>query len=222
MIVAHCVYTQNLISSSRKVHDFSVQEFIQDACEAGKLGIPYIVTHTGSYKGSSPAQGLERLIESLKSILDRIPPEVTVLLENSASSTNSLGYRLEELAAVFEKLKTRQNIGLCLDTCHMFAAGYDIRKKEVVETVVKEINSTIGMHRLKVIHLNDSKFDIGTFKDRHQHIGKGKIGLVGIKNVLGQKEFSRAVFILETPKDAEEDDAKNLSVVRKVYKQCTS
>lgn len=217
--VAHCVYTQNLVSASKKVYQFSIEEFIKDCIEAGRLGIPYIITHTGSYKGSTHQEGVERLTKALRTILSAIPKTVCVLLENSALMTNSIGYRIQDLSVVFDALHSHANIGICLDTCHLFAAGYDIRKKEVVEALVQEIKGSVGIRRLKIIHLNDSKFDMGTYKDRHQHIGKGKIGNTGIKNILSQKEFSRAGFILETPKDTEEDDAMNLAAVKKLYQQ---
>jgi len=220
-VVGHCVYTQNLISSSKKVYRFSIDEFVEDAKEAAKLDIRYLVTHTGSYKGATHEEGMKRLTASLTSILGSIPSSVRVLLENSAGTAHSLGSTIRELGRILNNLKRPQNLGICLDTCHLFAAGYDLRRGEAVETLFSEIKKYVGITRLGLIHLNDSKYDAGAFKDRHEHIGKGKIGLTGIKSILRRKELARAGFILETPKETEDDDSMNLAAVRKLFEKST-
>jgi len=214
---AHCVYTQNLMAASEKIYGFSIDEFIKDAQQASTLGIPYIITHTGSYKDSSAHAGMQRFVAALHTIVKAIPDDVTVLIENSGTLTNSMGYSIKDLAVLFDKISALKNVGLCLDTCHLFAAGYDIRRRDVVDAVIADLRKAVGLKKVKIIHVNDSKYDLGSFKDRHHHLGKGKIGLEGIKNIVTCKAFAHAGFILETPKDTENDDEMNLTMLRRLY-----
>lgn len=215
--VAHCVYTQNLMAASDKVYGFSIDEFIKDAQQASFLGIPYIITHTGSYKDSSAHAGMQRFIAALHAIVKAIPEDVTVLIENSGTLTHSMGYCVKDLEVLFDKISGLKNVGLCLDTCHLFAAGYDIRRKDIVEAFLAELKKAVGLKKVKIIHVNDSKHDLGSFKDRHHHLGKGKIGLEGIKNIITCKAFAHAGLILETPKDTERDDEININTLRRLY-----
>jgi deoxyribonuclease-4 len=174
------------------------------------------VTHFGSAGKDSRDAALNRVILALREVLEK-PTAVSVLLENGSGAGNSLGSGFEELAAIITGVGQKKNLGVCFDTCHGFAAGYDLRTPRAVAALTNEISCTIGRKRLSLLHLNDGKGSLGSHLDRHEHIGKGKIGFRGFKNMLGHPFFRGLPMILETPKDSPDADRKNLMRIRRIY-----
>ncbi|MEM7816477.1 MAG: deoxyribonuclease IV [Candidatus Aenigmatarchaeota archaeon] len=217
-IVAHIPYTLNLATSKNRFHKITIKEFIQDLIEIDKLGIQYLVTHMGSYKGTTEADGLFRVIEALRKILEATKDSKTmILLENTSGSGNWLGYNFVHQHIVLENLNWINRVGICLDTAHAWSAGYRIDDLEGLNTLIEEIDKKIGLDRLKIVHLNDTKEKLNSRRDRHFHIGEGLIGEKGFYNILNHQKLKNLPFILETPKKSEEDDIRNLETVRRLY-----
>ena len=152
----------------------------------------------------------------MNEILKNSPQDVTILLENTAGSGSSLGYKFEHLGKIINGVKKNDKLGVCLDTCHTFTAGYDFRTEKGLNNLLKEFDSIVGLNRLKLVHLNDSKAKLGSKIDRHEHIGKGEIGLAALKRFINHPELKDLPYILETPKKTPKDDPMNLAVVRKI------
>lgn len=198
-LVAHASYLPNLASPNDEVYRLSLQS-IQDElerCEA--LGIPYLVLHMGSHLGAGFETGFRRLVSACKAILDKFGGKTMLLLENMSGQANSMGSKLQDIAKVLAALDNDDQIGVCLDTCHLFQAGYELRSERALEKLFNEIEESFGIDRVKVIHLNDSKAAIGSGLDRHERIGKGYIGPSGFRNILRHRAFRRMPMILETP-----------------------
>lgn len=217
-VVIHIPYTLNLASSKQRFHKITIKEFTQDLIEADKLGAQYLVTHPGSHKGASAEEGIDNLTRALKKILKGTKGVKTeILLENTAGSGSWLGYNFSQHKIVLEALKWTPRLGLCLDTAHAWAAGYKIDEEEGVNGLVAEIEREVGIERLKVIHLNDTKDKLDSRRDKHADIGVGNIGKKGISLIVNHPKLKNVPFILETPKDSDEDDIRNLNIVRELY-----
>ncbi len=212
-VVVHAPYLLNLASADRELHRKSVKELSQELERAEQLGARYVVTHLGSAGEQRTGTGRNRVVHALKKILER-DFSGTLLLENSAGGGNSVGASFEEVAQIMAGAGHDPRIGFCFDSCHGYAAGYDFRSPEQGRKLVKELDRTIGLGRLKIIHLNDCSGSLGSHRDRHQHIGKGEIGLIGFRSLLGQAALRKIPLILETPKDGPWDDRSNLSRIR--------
>jgi deoxyribonuclease-4 len=211
----HIPYLINLASPNPRLYKASINAYIEDILEAHTLGGDYIVTHMGSHKETSERSGLKRLTQALNTILDSTKAvKVGILLENTAGSGSWLGYKFSHQREVIQGLNNRERVGLCLDTAHAYLAGYDIATKEGLGKMLDEIDKLVGVSLLKLIHLNDAKDKLNTHRDRHEHIGKGFIGLEGMKRIINHPKLRNAPFILETPKKSEEDDRINLQTVK--------
>jgi deoxyribonuclease-4 len=211
----HIPYLINLASPNPRLYNASINAYIEDILEAHTLGADYIVTHMGSHKETSERSGLKRLTQALNTILDSTKAvKVGILLENTAGSGSWLGYKFSHQREVIQGLNNRERVGLCLDTAHAYLAGYDIATKEGLGKMLDEIDKLVGVSLLKLIHLNDAKDKLNTHRDRHEHIGKGFIGLEGMKRIINHPKLRNAPFILETPKKSEEDDWINLQTVK--------
>jgi deoxyribonuclease-4 len=201
--VSHDSYLINLASPDPALRDKSIALFVEEIRRCALLGIPYLVTHPGAHVGQGEEIGLARVTESLDIVHEQVPADgVTTCLEITAGQGSSLGYRLEHLAVILDKVKDRSRLGVCLDTAHLFAAGYDFRGRKYAK-FRKEVDSIIGIASIKVLHLNDSKKELGSRVDRHDHIGRGTIGLEGFKPIVRDKAFADIPKILETPKEKE-------------------
>ena len=157
---------------------------------------------------------IERVAHALNMAMKLHRPKATILLENTAGEKGDIGYELEQVQEVISRLEDAKNIGICYDTCHGFAAGYDIRTKTDVDALAKKIEATVGLTRLKGMHLNDCLRDFSSHVDRHWHIGEGKVGLAGFKVLLNHAAFKDVPKIMETPKETEEDDPRNMKTVK--------
>jgi deoxyribonuclease-4 len=212
-VFVHTNYLINLASSRPDLYNRSIEQFVIDLERAEALGAEYLVTHLGSASGQEPQWMIDRVSGALNMAMKLHPLKTMVLLENTAGEKGDIGYELEQIQEVLTRLKESSRIGICFDTCHGFAAGYDIRTKAGVEALAKKIKSTVGMARLKGMHLNDCLRDFNSHVDRHWHIGEGKIGLDGFKALLNHPEFKDVPKIMETPKETEEDDPRNMRTV---------
>ncbi len=212
-IFAHMPYLPNLASPKGEVYEKSVTTLTSELERCRRLEIPYLVTHLGSHLGAGMQNGFTRLINAINQAFNATGEGVTLLLENTAGTRNSMGGTFEDIQHIIQQLTHPERTGICFDTSHAFAAGYDLRTEDSVEETIKKIEETIGFEKLKLVHLNDSKGDLNSRIDRHEHIGMGKIGEEGFRNVLGSK-LGQLALILETPKDARRSDAGNLRKVR--------
>lgn len=215
--VSHDSYLINLGSPDEALWEKSIALFVEELTRCDVLGIPYLVTHPGAHVGSGEEAGLRRVATGLDRVHERIKTASLTCLEATAGQGSSLGHRLEHLAEIISLVKAPERLGVCLDTAHLFAAGYDFRGRKYA-AFKKELEKTIGVDRVKVLHLNDSKKDLGSRVDRHDHIGRGKIGLDGFKPIVRDKAFREVPKILETPKEKDEQgrdwDAVNLETLR--------
>ena len=217
-VVIHSPYLLNLASSRQSFYKITIREFIIDLSEADKLGASYLVTHMGSYKGGTESGGLLRVANALNKILKETKGLKTkILLENTSGSGDWLGYTFSHQGLIFKKIHQPDRVGICLDTAHAWAAGYKVNQKAGLEEMVEEIDKEVGLQMLKVIHLNDTREELNSRRDRHYDIGKGKIGERGFSRIINHPKLKDSAFILETPKEKEGDDLENLRVVRKLY-----
>lgn len=217
--VSHDSYLINLAATNPEFWRKSVELFIEELTRCNQLGIPYLVTHPGAHMGEGEDCGLRKVAAALDVIHDQVPDEgVITCLEITAGQGSCLGHRLEHLAEIIERVKAPKRIGVCLDTAHLFAAGYDFRGPRKYAAFRKELSRTVGLSRVKVLHLNDSKKDLGSRVDRHDHIGRGKIGLEGFKPFVRDNAWAKVPKILETPKEGGEGgrswDEINLETLR--------
>ncbi len=216
----HIPYLINLASPNPRLYEASIEAYIEDILEASTLKADYIVTHMGSHKETSEEAGIQRLIEALNRILDKTKnTKVGTLLENTSGSGSWLGYKFSHQRQILQGLKQKERVGLCFDTAHAYLAGYDISTKEGLEETLAEIDKLVGLNLIKLIHLNDAKGKLGSRHDRHDHIGKGGIGIEGMKNIINHPKLRDIPFILETPKLSEDDDKINLEMVRELRHQ---
>jgi deoxyribonuclease-4 len=219
-VVAHDSYLINLGSPDRELLQKSREAFLVELKRCDQLDIPYLVMHPGSHVGAGESEGIKRIAESLNWALEKTPgSRVMILLENTAGQGTNLGYRFEHLAEILEQVEEKPRFGVCLDTCHMLAAGYDIRTEPGYQRTLQEFDGTVGLSRVKAIHVNDSKKGLGCRVDRHEHIGEGCLGLEAFRCFLKDERFKEVPKILETPKDKKneaESDRKNLNRLREL------
>jgi deoxyribonuclease-4 len=215
-VIAHGSYLVNLAGEG-KFSEPSAKAAADELDRCGRMGIEFLVMHPGSH--ADAAAGIALLTDRLNEIVAGCPHEqVKVLLETTAGQGGNLGWNFEQLADMLARLRPAERFGVCLDTCHVFAAGYDIRTPEAYRRTMEQFDAIVGMDRLGVIHINDSKRDLGSRVDRHEHIGQGKIGPCGLANFVLDERFARTPFILETPKGLDAEgrnlDEINIATVR--------
>ena len=206
---AHMPYLPNLSTPEDEGYEKSIKSMIKEVERCNKLGIPYLVTHLGSHKGSGEENGIKRLTNALNEVA-KTKADVMILLENTAGQKNSVGSDFKQLAEIFSKCKPAKKFGICLDTCHAFVAGYDLRTKEAAKKTMKEFDETVGIENLKILHLNDSKGELNSNLDRHNHIGLGEIGNEGLSEMIKIMNENKIPIVLETPIDDIRDDFENI------------
>ena len=213
----HASYLINLCSQTESVRVNSTAAFRGEVERALALGAEYLVLHPGSWKGLTRDEGLRLAAVSIEQAIDGLPwqgRDFRILIENTAGAEFSLGGKLEQVAELVETLKPCAPVGVCLDTCHVHVAGYDIVTSEGYEETTRLIGETVGFEAVKVWHCNDAKAAMGSKLDRHEHIGEGTIGAAAFRRLLRDPKFEGAVFIAETPVDAPGDEARNVGVLR--------
>ncbi len=215
-VFIHTSYLINLASGNPSLAARSVDMVLQELDIADSIGAQYVVLHTGSASGEDPVVARKKAITCLKEIAGRGEWQAGLLLENTAGERGDITSKINEISEIIESVPGSLIPGICLDTCHAFSAGYDIGSDEGIELLSDEIKKYIGRGKIRLLHLNDAKGALGSGLDRHEHIGQGKIGLMGFRNFINHKVFSNIPIILETPKKSPEDDLKNLETVRKL------
>ena len=210
---AHLPYLPNLSSPDADGYNKSIKTMIKEVERCATLGVPYLVTHLGSHRGTGEEKGIKRLVDALNKVAET-DADVTILLENTAGQKNSVGSEFEQWSEIFSKCKQKKRFGVCFDTCHAFAAGYDLRKKENVQETLKNFDELIGFENLKILHLNDSKGMLNENRDRHEHIGLGEIGDEGMTEIIKIMNNKKIPMVLETPIDDRRDDFGNIEKVK--------
>jgi deoxyribonuclease-4 len=215
-VVGHASYLLNLGTPDEALWARSRDTLIVELERCEALGVPYLVLHPGSHVGAGEEVGLARVAQALGQVHAATPGFRTrILLETTAGQGTNLGYRFEHLAWLMEHTPEGERLGVCLDTCHAFAAGYELRTPAGYTTTMETFDRLIGLERLKAIHLNDCKGDLGSRRDRHEHIGQGGIGLDGFRHVVNDPRLAGLPGLLETPKsDDLHEDRENLAVLR--------
>lgn len=213
----HTPYFINFASANNRIYHGSITVVRQELERGSLLGAKYVMTHLGSYKDLGEKEGYKKLIDGLKEMLKGYKGETQFLIELSAGAGAVIGDTFEEVAEIINhKSLKKYTIGICYDTQHTFASGYDFRTKEVLNETLKKFDQTIGLKNLKMFHCNDSKIEFGGHKDRHEHVGEGHIGTEGFKNLISHKQFKDTNFILETEHDKIQQD---LTLVKKIRKK---
>lgn len=199
-LLAHAPYTMNLASDTKRVYEFACTALREDVARMDALGIEYLVFHPGSHTGIGTKRGIQNIIQGLNQAITG-QEKITVLLETMTGKGTEIGARFEHLQSIRDQVDHPERIGICLDTCHVFAAGYDIVND--LESVLLEFDRVLGLHLLKAIHLNDSMMPLGSHKDRHAAVGEGEIGLEPLLRVMRHPALKELPFYLETPLDDE-------------------
>ena len=212
-ICAHMPYLPNLATPKDDAFEKSVNTLVKEVERCAQLGIPYLVTHLGSHLGTGEEAGIKKLVDGLTKA-GQTKNDVMILLENTAGQKNSVGSDFKQLGEIFKQLKPEKKFGVCIDTCHAFVAGYDLRTAEKVKKTFKEFDKHVGIENLKILHLNDARGELGCNLDRHYHLGLGGIGEEGIKSVVKFANKKKIPIILETPIDDDRDDFENVKIAQ--------
>ena len=210
---AHMPYLPNLATPKDDAFEKSVNTLVNEVERCAQLGIPYLVTHLGSHLGTGEEAGIKKLVEGLTKA-GKTKNDVMILLENTAGQKNSVGSDFKQLGEIFKQLKPGKKFGVCLDTCHAFVAGYDLRTADKVKETFKEFDKHVGIENLKILHLNDARGEMGCNLDRHYHLGLGGIGEEGITSVVKFANKKKIPIILETPIDDDRDDFENVKIAK--------
>jgi deoxyribonuclease-4 len=217
-VVAHSAYLINLCATNKVFLEKSREAFKDELDRAERLGIAYLNFHPGAHMGAGEEEGIKRIAESLNLVHAQTPGyRVRSVLEGTAGQGTVIGYRFEQLREIIELVEEKDRMAVCLDTCHLYAAGYDIATDEGYERTFEEFDAIVGMNRLVAFHLNDSKKGLGSRVDRHEHIGKGTMGLEGFRLLMNDKRFQTIPKILETPKGPHmKEDIENMNVLMRL------
>ncbi|GBC69489.1 putative endonuclease 4 [archaeon HR01] len=218
VVMAHMPYLPNIASPKKLIHAKSVQSLVAELERCGQLGIGMLVVHVGSHLGAGKEAGIAKVVEACQTGLSKVGNDVKILLENMAGQRNSCGSRFEDLSKILEGLGDSDRVGVCLDTCHLHGAGYDISGEEAVEKTIEEFDNIVGVKHLKAVHLNDSKGALASGLDRHEHIGLGNIGLKGFEAFINHKYVRDKPMVLETPEDRRGNYRTNMERLRKIYR----
>jgi deoxyribonuclease-4 len=211
--LSHASYLINLAAPDEELWRKSIEGFAVELLRAEHLGIPYVVLHPGAFTTTSEEVGLKRIVTALDEIHDKVGDvKVCTLLENTAGQGSALGWRFEHLAAILAGVKQTDRVAVCIDTCHVFAAGYPISTPNDYEATMRELDKVVGLRLVKAIHLNDSKKELGSRVDRHEHIGRGKIGIDAFRLLLNDPRMAVAPMYLETPKEGDDGEPNGVEL----------
>lgn len=215
-IFAHANYLINLAATNPQFHANSLRALAEELTRADQLELPFLVLHPGAHLGVGEEAGLEKVVASIDAVFRMLPRMKTkIALETTAGQGSCLGHTFEQIAFIIDNVRQPERLCVCLDTAHVFAAGYEIGSEPAVRKMFREFDRTIGLNHLAAIHLNDSKTPRGSRVDRHEHIGKGKIGLSAFRAILRDRRFHKIPKVLETPKGKDlREDVENLKILR--------
>ena len=226
-VVAHAIYLLNIANPGKEQYLKSKNALRDGLQRTDDLDIPYLILHPGNHLGSGEGAGLKKIYTAINDIYSKGKIKTSILLETTAGTGSSIGHSFEQLAFLIKNIRKKSRVGICLDTCHIFTAGYDIRDKKSYNKTIRAFDKIIGLKYLKAIHINDSKHPLGSKKDRHEHIGKGYIGLEAVNLLINDKRLETVPKFLETPKETTypEDpesvidmDMENYRVLRELYR----
>jgi deoxyribonuclease-4 len=214
--VAHDSYLINVGTSADELWEKSRAALQIELERCDQLNVPYLVSHPGAHVGSGVDAGIARVAEAINRIFDDTPDGTSMLLlETTAGQGTTLGRTFEEIAGIMDKIENKSRVGVCLDTCHIFVAGYDLRDRASYEQTIGDFDRIIGLDNLKVIHLNDAKKGLGSHVDRHTHIGEGELGLEPFRFLMNDPRLNGRPGVLETPKgDDEKEDGRNIATLK--------
>jgi deoxyribonuclease IV len=215
-IFAHANYLINLAATNPQFHANSIRALSEELTRANQLELPFLVLHPGAHLGAGHEAGLDKIVKSIDRTFRKIPNVKTrIALETTAGQGSCLGHRFEQIAYIIANVREPERLCVCLDTAHVFAAGYDIGSETGVRKTFREFDRVVGLNRLAAIHVNDSKTGLGSRVDRHEHIGKGQIGLNAFRFIMRDRRFRKIPKVLETPKGREmREDVENLQTLR--------
>ncbi len=213
-VFVHMPYLPNLASPEESLYSKSVESLCQDSIRTGILAIPYLVIHLGSKGNSDEGKALARISQAINEVFVRVRNRVIILLENTAGQGTEVGYTFSQIKAISDQVEDKNRIGVCLDTAHAFEAGYDLSRAKGLEETIEDFDRSIGLEKLCLIHLNDSKTPFGSRVDRHWHIGEGHIGLEGFRRIVNHRQLLHLSAIMETPRQDDGDDFRNMSVIK--------
>jgi deoxyribonuclease-4 len=219
-VFGHTGYLINIAAPPSENRDRSIRSLIQEIQLAVDLGLPFLVLHPGAHLGAGEAAGIAQAAAGLNEAFAATKSApVRIALEITAGQGTCLGHKIEQLAAIYERVKKTERLGVCLDTAHLFAAGYDIRTRKGWNAVMREVNALLGLKQILAFHLNDSKTELGSRVDRHAHIGHGKLGKNAFRHIVNDARFKKHPGCLETPKSKSlREDIENLAVLRSLVK----
>jgi len=215
-VVAHMPYLPNLATPVKALMRKSRSSLREEVKRCDSLGIDYLVAHIGSHMGKGTMVGVRNVAEACDEALEESTGKTVLLLENMAGQKNCVGARFEELSLILDLVKKRKRVGVCLDTCHLLAAGFDMTSKEAVERTLSIFDELVGLKEIRVVHLNDSEGPLGGALDTHEHIGLGQIGREGFRAFLHHDSVTDLPLLMETPVDDRRRDAQNLQTVKRL------
>ena len=215
-VSVHMPYLPNLASGDDNLYRRSISTFCDNLRRAKALGARYLVVHPGNSGSLSQEEAIDRLCAALNQTFTTVNNDVMVLLENTAGQGTEIGCTFDQLKRIMKAVTVKKRLGICLDTAHAFAAGYDLSTKQGLENTLEEFDRIIGMRRLRLFHLNDSKTPLGSHVDRHTHIGHGDIGREGFRRIINHHELSGIPGVMETPKKSDDDDTMNMKTLKKL------
>jgi deoxyribonuclease-4 len=218
-VFLHLPYLPNIASLESKFYKRSIDSIATDLKRAEQLGAQYLIIHIGHRLESSEDEAIEAVFKGINQAFERVKNAVILLMENTAGQGTEIGYTFDQIKKIIKGIHEFQRIGVCLDTAHSFEAGYDLSKKDGLERTLECFDQTIGLNRLHLLHLNDSKTPLGSKKDRHWHIGEGYIGLEGFRNLINHPLLKHLPGIMETPRKDTVEDLKNMKVIRSLVNE---
>jgi len=213
-IFLHMPYLPNVASSKSKFYKRSIQSIAIDLQRAERLGAQYLIIHIGHRMESSEDEAIEAVSQGINQAFEKAKNSVTLLMENTAGQGTEIGYNFDQIKKIIEGVEENERLGVCLDIAHTFEAGYDVSNREGLEKTLKNFDKTVGLKRLHLIHLNDSKTPLGSRRDRHWHIGEGYIGSEGFRFLINHPLLKHLPGIMETPRKDTVEDLKNMEVIR--------
>ena len=217
-VFLHMPYLPNVASFKSKFYKRSIRSIATDLHRAELLGAQYLIIHIGHRMESSEDEAIEAVSQAVDQAFERAPNAVMLLMENTAGQGTEIGHYFDQIKKIIEGVHEHERMGVCLDTAHTFEAGYDLSSKDGIDRTLEKFDETIGLKRLHLLHLNDSKTPLGSRKDRHWHIGEGYIGLEGFRNLVNHPLLNHLPGIMETPRKDTEEDLKNMKVIRSLVK----
>ncbi len=218
-VFGHISYLPNLASTDSEIYSKSIRSFLNEIERCVTLGVSYFVVHGGSYKSSTFDKGMKRYIDSILKGIDQAKGKVVILIENSSGGVNSLTGTFDNISVILDEIADKSAVQVCLDTCHAFSSGYDLRTEKSVSKTINDMETHIGLSNISLIHANDSLGKLNSNRDRHQHLGLGEIGEQGFKAMINHRNLQEKPWILETPINEIRGDTENIEYLRSLIEK---